>query len=305
MFVISKFCDQIAVWLAGVAVLLELVLVVHGTPQPVRNLRVTLRGKAYDVDESVLTVRDLQQQVQAKSGAAEPPTVLLDDGRRLEPDDVLSASGVTDGAQLHLIPAGASSSGSGSSSGSKKAKAAASSAGVATSATATAADAGLPSVDAAMQEYLKQAGVDTDQLSELVKGMGGGLGGEGGGLPSMKESLDMMNGMMKSELFQSYMSDPEKLEQSRQMILGNPMLKSLMAGMPGMEDVLNDPDAWREAMQAAASAYQNMDPDMLASMLSGTAGGLGGAGGMPPGLFDGTLDQSAAALALDELDEDE
>jgi hypothetical protein len=124
----------------------------------------------------------------------------------------------------------------------------------------------------------------------------------------------MMNSMMDSELFQSYLNDPEKLEQSRQMILSNPMLKSMMGGMPGMEQILNDPVAWREAMQAAASMYKSMDPDTLMSMMSmGGAGasageGMGAGGGLPPGLFSGTLDDpssTAAAAALDELDEDE
>ena len=55
---------------------------------------------------------------------------------------------------------------------------------------------------------------------------------------------------MNSPIFKEYMSDPDRLEESRQMILNNPMLKSMMAGMPGMEDLLNSPEAWREAMQA-------------------------------------------------------
>jgi hypothetical protein len=176
------------------------------------------------------------------------------------------------------------------------------------------AGADSSSIEAAMQEYLKKAGVDTDQLEELVKNLGEGGGGGAGGMPGMKESLEMMNSMMDSELFQSYLNDPEKLEQSRQMILSNPMLKSMMGGMPGMEQILNDPVAWREAMQAAASMYKSMDPDTLMSMMSmGGAGasageGMGAGGGLPPGLFSGTLDDpssTAAAAALDELDEDE
>jgi hypothetical protein len=78
----------------------------------------------------------------------------------------------------------------------------------------------------------------------------------------------------------------------------------MMAGMPGMEELLNDPDAWREAMQAAAQMYQNMDPSQMMSMMGGL-GGLGDMGGMPGGngLFDGSLENKAAAAALDELSE--
>ena len=111
----------------------------------------------------------------------------------------------------------------------------------------------------------------------------------------------MMSGMMNSPIFKEYMNDPEKLEESRQMILNNPMLKGMMAGMPGMEDLLNNPDAWREAMQAAASMYQNMDQDELMQAMMG--GGAAGAGGMPSGLFDGAGEPELAAL--DELSEGE
>jgi hypothetical protein len=63
-----------------------------------------------------------------------------------------------------------------------------------------------------------------------------------------------------------------------------------------MEDILNDPVAWREAMMAAANMYKNMDPEQLMNAMGENPGA---------GLFDGTLDNSAAAAALDELDEDD
>merc|ERR1711935_585795 len=94
-----------------------------------------------------------------------------------------------------------------------------------------------------MESMLKRAGVDPTQMEELMKSMPGG-----GDMPDMKESMDMMQSMMSSPIFQEYMSDPEKLEQSRQMILSNPMMKGMMAGMPGMDEILNDPIKWRETM---------------------------------------------------------
>ena len=116
---------------------------------------------------------------------------------------------------------------------------------------------------------------------------------------------------MNSPIFKEYMSDPDRLEESRQMILNNPMLKSMMAGMPGMEDLLNSPEAWREAMQAAAAMYENMDQNDLMQAMMGGAGGMPGGGmpgsGMPgggmPGLFDDTKINEMAAL--DELSEGE
>jgi len=70
---------------------------------------------------------------------------------------------------------------------------------------------------------MKQAGLDTGKLDELMGSLGG-AGGEGG-MPSMEESMKMMSNMMNSPMIQEMMSDPERLEQSRQMILQNPMLK--------------------------------------------------------------------------------
>jgi len=84
------------------------------------------------------------------------------------------------------------------------------------------------------------------------------------------------------------------------MILNNPMLKSMMDNMPGMQELLEDEDAWREAMQAAANMYKNMDSNELMQAMMGQ--NMGGQGG---NLFDGNLHDSAAAAALDELSEGE
>ena len=267
-------------------------------------MTVTLRGKQYDVSD-VTTVKDLQTQLESKSGvASKQQGRVIFGGKRLDPDTVLTEVGVpTEGAQLNMVP-------STSSGKKKKSKAKAAT-------TASASSAGPASASNPMTDYLKQSGVDTSQLDEMMKSMGGG---GSGGAPSMQDSMKAMTEAMNSPLFKEMMSDPERLEQSRQMILNNPMLKSMMAGMPGMEEVLNDKDAWREAMQAAAELYQNMDSDELMQAMSGmegmkddlmkNMGGMGGMGGMGAGaganLFDGTLDDdSAATAALDELDEDE
>lgn len=95
-------------------------------------------------------------------------------------------------------------------------------------------------------------------------------------------------------MVQQMLSDPEKLEQMRKMIQQNPMLKSMMGNMPGFDELLNDPDAFREAMQASADLYKSMDSDTILNSMMGGAG-----------LFDGNMDNSASASALDELDEDD
>jgi hypothetical protein len=256
--------------------------------KPVQNLQVTLRGKKYEISD-VTTVKDLQSRIKAESGLpSEQQGRLLFGGKRLQPNDVLSDVGVENGAQLNMVP----------STSKPKPKKSAGTATTTSSSSGSAAAAANP-----MQDWMKKAGLDGDQLDDIMKNMGGG---DGEKMPTMEESMEMMAEMMNSPIFQEFMDDPEKLEESRQMILNNPMLKSMMAGMPGMEDILNDPEAWRETMQAAANLYKSMDNSALmeAMMSGGMGGGMGGAN-PGAGLFDGALDNSAAAAALDELDEDD
>merc|ERR1719343_787319 len=117
---------------------------------------------------------------------------------------------------------------------------------------------------------------------------GMGMGGGPGGMPDMKESMKMMKDLTNSQMFEDYMNDPEKLEESRQMILNNPMMKSMMSSMPGMSDLLNDKDAWAQTMVAAAGIMKQMDPDDMVKMMEAQAamGGSGMPGMGGAGLFD-------------------
>mmetsp|Transcript_25875 Transcript_25875/g.76496 ORF Transcript_25875/g.76496 Transcript_25875/m.76496 type:complete len:213 (-) Transcript_25875:68-706(-) len=166
-----------------------------------------------------------------------------------------------------------------------------------------AAAGGLPG----MEEMMKSAGIDKDKMDELMKSMPGGLGGEGGegDMPSMEESMEMMKNMVDSPQFNEYMNDPEQLEKSRQMILNNPMMKSMMDSMPGMEDIINDEEKWRESMQAAAEMYKDMGSNLMNMM--GGPGGMGGAGMGGAGMADlmGGLAGDTLGGALDELSEGE
>ncbi|GAX22966.1 hypothetical protein FisN_15Hh139 [Fistulifera solaris] len=241
------------------------------------DVQVTVRGKKYDIS-GVTTVKDLQEQLK-ESGVEPSQHTILFGGKRLEDDDVLSDAGVEDGAQLSVIPRISKPK-------AKKTKTAA-------APTTSASPQMNADTQSMMEQYMKNSGIDTSKLDEMMKSMGGG-----DGMPDMQESLKQMSSMMNSPVFQDFMNDPENLEKSRQMILNNPMLKGMMSGMPGMDELLNDPVAWREAMMAAANMYKNMDPEDLMKAMGG---------GQPGGLFDGTLDPSslAAAKALDELDEDD
>lgn len=291
-------------------------LLVSGS-KPVRNLSVTLRGKKFDIDEAT-TVEEIKQEIKKLNDGKDDSikSDILFDGKRLKSKDILNDVGVEDGAALNMVPKISTNKKKSSAS----AAAAVSGASISTSTAEASSSAGGSSM---MEDYMKQAGIDTDKLNDFMSSMGGnplaGLGGAGGsggegGMPDMKESMEMMGNMMNSPMFQDYMKDPERLEQSRQMILSNPMLKSMMGSMPGMEDLLNDKDAWRESMQAAAEMYQNMDTSqlmqaMMGNMPGGVPPGMPGAG-PSNGLFDGTLgggadDNKAAQAALDELSESE
>lgn len=263
---------------------------------PISSIQVTLRGKKYDIQD-VTTVSELQERLSEASGVTPSSQGrVLFGGKRLDASESLSTAGVSEGDQLNVVPRKKSSTSTSKTSSSSAAAAASSSSVAAASASSS------------MKDLLESSGIDTNSLDDLVKSMGGSMSGSGeGGAPDMKESMEMMSSMMNSPIFQEYMSDPERLEESRQMILNNPMLKGMMSGMPGMEELLNNPEMWAEAMQAAANMYKNMDQDDLMQAITGGAGAAGGMGGMgmPPGLFDDAGAAAGSNAALDELSEGE
>ena len=258
--------------------------------KPIRSLSVTLRGKRFDVEDAT-TVQDVLGQVKEAAGV---DGRLLFGGRQLVATDALEDMGVQEGDSLQMVP-GTVTPGK-----KKKAKAPASATVSAGSGdvTPSGSGSGMPDLSA----LLGGEGGGMPDLSALLNGAGGGGGMPDmsellkGGMPDMAESLDMMSNMMNSPIFQEYMSDPEKLEASRQMILQNPMMKQMMGQMPGMAEILEDKDAWREAMTAAANLYKELDPEQLKQAMMGN---------MPEaddmnGLFGAGSDNGA----LDELDED-
>lgn len=191
--------------------------VVVSASSPLKDLQVTLRGKKYDISD-VTTVKELKEKVKEISGNAKDHNVLFG-GKKLAATVSLREAGVSDGDQLNMVPA----------TGTKKKQSAATVASETAKEGESAAD---PETMAAMKEYLEQSGMDATQIEQMMQSMDGKM-------PDLQESLQSMTQMMNSPMFQEYMSNPEMLEQSRQMILNNPMLKGMMGGMPGMEDLLN------------------------------------------------------------------
>lgn len=230
------------------------------------SVQVILQGKKYTIP-NVSTVSELQSTLESQSGVSSSSQgKVLFGGKKLKSGDVLDEVGVEDGSVINIVP----------SKGGKKA--------------AAGAAGGMGGM---MEDMMKQAGVDPTQMDEMMKQMGGEM-------PSMEESMEAMQEMMNSPMFQEYMGDPEKLEQSRQMILNNPMMKGMMASMPGFDEILQDPVKWRETMVAAANMYKNLGSDLSKLMEGGDMGGLGGLGG-----FGGLPGMNMGNAALDELSEGE
>jgi len=309
-----------------VALVVGVVTVAAAPPSPISNVQVTLKGKKYQIDEPVTTVAELQERLEEQSGISPSKQgKILHQGKRLSSSSTgsLSEAGVSEGDQLNCVPSKKSTS-----STKKKSTSTASSAAVASTTVAPPAAAAAGG-----------AGAGGDSLADMMKGLGlgggapggapggGGLddmiqkmmmggGGSPGEMPDMKESMTMLKQLTDSPMFSEYMSDPAKLEEARQMILTNPMMKGMMASMPGMSELLDDKEAWVQAMTAAASIMKSMDSDDMIKMMEAQAGGsmppgmggMGGMGGMDTaGLFDGGMGAAAASssTALDELSEGE
>ncbi len=246
-----------------------------------------LSGKKYSI-KNVDTVSELQTSLESQSGVSSGKQKVLFGGKKLKPSDVLVDVGVEDGSVINVVPSKKNDK--------KKNKVSSSNSG------ATATGAGAANMDSMMKDMMEKAGVDPAQLDEMMEQMGGSM-------PSMEESMQAMQEMMNSPMFQEYMEDPEKLEQSRQMILNNPMMKGMMASMPGFDEILNDPVKWRETMIAAANMYKNLGSDLSKLMEGGDMSGLpgmGGFGGMPGmGGFGGLPGMDTGTAGLDDLSEGE
>jgi len=282
-------------------------------PTPLSNVQVTLKGKKYQIDD-VTTVSELQERLEEQSGIAPSKQgKILHNGKRLSTnpnsEPSLSEAGVEQGDQLNCVPSKKSSSSKKKVSTTTAAASSAASA-VSSSSGASAAAGGMGGMDglADMMSGMAGAGGLDDMISKMMSGgmPGMGGGGAGGGMPDMAESMTMMKDLLNSPMFAQFMDDPEKIEEARQMILQNPMMKTMMLSMPGMSELLADKDAWAQAMMAAAGIMKSMEPEDMLKMMEAQGGGMGG-GGMPPGMggagfFDGA---GASSSALDELSEGE
>ena len=92
-------------------------------------------------------------------------------------------------------------------------------------------------------------------ISDLLGGLSGFPNGFNG---DMAEYEKMMETFMDSPLMQEFLSDPEKMEMTRQALLNNPMALQLMKQMPGLEEILHDKEKWRERMLESKAQFDAM-----------------------------------------------
>ncbi|GMI46332.1 hypothetical protein TrCOL_g9571 [Triparma columacea] len=250
---------------------------------------ITLRGKRIPLVGKDLTVKDVKAACgEASPGLKEDDMTVLCSGEKLsEMGSKLSECGVEDGGVINVVP--------------KKKKKAKKAAPVPSTA----------SVDAASGASSLGGGMD-----DLLKGFGAG-GGEGmddimkqvaamQGAKDPVEMLRLMQKMLKSPAVSGYLNDPAKIEQARQMVISNPMLKTMVSSsLPGFDEILGSKERWAETMVAARDMYLNMGEEeikMMAKMMEGQMGKSGPMGGPMGGGMGGGMESSDQSL--DELDED-
>lgn len=258
------------------------------------NVQINFRGQIHEIG-NVSTLTELQSEIENTTQLEKSKQGILFQGKNLLSSTIgdadLEELGLVEGSVLNVVPKKSKKS-------SKKSSAAKLVSDDKTS-NESKSQSPLDSQMAKMEEMLKAQGIDPEELKKMMP--------EDGKMPDPSEAMNMMKDMMSSPMFDSYMNDEDRLEESRQAILNNPMMKNAMKSVPGFDEILNSKEMWRDTMRAAAQMYKNMDPDQLSAMMNmgmGGAGGMPGAGGFPNmdmgGLFGSSSPSNAA---LDELSE--
>ena len=215
-------------------------------------------------------------------------------------DSELSDLGLTDGSVLNVVPKKKKSSSS-----SSKSLNAQMNPNKAQNSAKAVNDNDLNKQMNQMEEMLKAQGIDPEELKNMLP--------EDGKMPDPADAMKMMQDMMSNPVFDEYMNDEAKLEESRQQILNNPMMKAAMQNIPGFNEILNSKEMWRDTMRAAAQMYKNMGPEELSAMMNmGMGGGMPGMGGGMPGMggmgggmpnMNDLFGGNSGTSALDELSE--
>ena len=105
-------------------------------------------------------------------------------------------------------------------------------------------------------------------------GMGDMMGGLGGmpGMPTDPAEYEAaMEQLLDSPMMNEFLGDPEKIEQSRQALLNNPMAMNMMKSMPGFDEIINDKDKFRERMLESRKQFEDMKAERAAAKAAESA----------------------------------
>jgi len=193
------------------------------------NVIVTLRGNKYEV--SANTVSEIQKQIEEKAGLSSVQQAVLYKGKILEAEDALSEVGIADGDTLNIVP-------------NRRPKSA-------RPLTDSIPSAFSENTNVQIGSESATSGLPTNGLDGLFGSGGPGMGLEDLAGMTREQYEEMVDKMYDSDMMSQLFNDPEQLEMTRKAILENPMMKQMMESLPGFQDIINDPESWKNAMLQA------------------------------------------------------
>ena len=122
------------------------------------------------------------------------------------------------------------------------------------------ADLALAFVDKPAQIFRAYA-LEDAAAPPAMGGLGDMMGGMGGmpGMPTDPAEYEAaMEQLLDSPMMNEFLGSPEKIEQSRQALLNNPMAMNMMKSMPGFDDIINDKDKFQQRMLESKTQFDAM-----------------------------------------------
>jgi FKBP-type peptidyl-prolyl cis-trans isomerase len=265
---------------------------------------------------NIQTVHSLQQKIAEVSGIVADRQTLLYKGQVLDPDASLDSYNVSDGVTINVVrKVGAKSSGNNASknhsdvssssetvvSTEKRAEASSSTSG---------ASVGLGTItEDTLSSYMKNLGLSSNlgdnqsQLNNLVQslmgsGVTGGAGQSGFGGEDWSSMSEMLSSIWQTPAMQEYLNDPEKLEASRQAVKNNPFLQPWIQADPEFSKVLDDPQRWKESMEAAKMMFKASNKSSDQQMWTSSGSGGAGVGASSAGMSSSASIPSATEASL-------
>lgn len=290
-------------------------------------------GKAYELtlDGDTPSVSDLQQKISDVSGITPDRQTILYKGQVLD-SGKLSDFSLSDGGAISVVRRIGKST--------QTASAPSKPTTVAAPPTTTVEDS-ADGGSATLADGDADGSPQPPTLEDMMRSLNmGGAGGGGGGLPAgagagaglasmfaregdggqppnmealFSQLPQMMNGFLNTPLFKDYLNNTEKQEQSREAILNNPLMRSVLESDPEFARVVNDPDQWRASMEAARHLFNSEqraaagaggsgdgeDDDENAAAALGAIAGGGGMGGAGPNALNVSAKSATAPSATE------